>query len=48
MVWAPWEGGLLYLSYNEEMICNLLANYRKRKQMVKHSELLVTGNIVGN
>ncbi len=48
MVSAPWQEGLLILSYNEGMICNLPADYRKRKQIVKHLEILVTGNVVGD
>ncbi len=40
--------GLLNLSYNEGMICNLLATYRKSKQLVKHLELLVIGNVAGD
>ncbi len=27
ILWDPWQAGLLIMSYNERMICNLLANY---------------------
>ncbi len=48
MIWALWQDGLLNLSYTEGMICNLWPNYLKRKQIVKHPELLVTGNVTGD
>ncbi len=48
MVWAPWQEGLRILSHNEEIICNLLDNYWKRKQIVKYLELMVTGNLSGD
>ncbi len=31
-----------------QMICNFLANYSKRQQILKHFEILVTGNVVGD
>ncbi len=48
MVSAPWQEGLPILAYNEGMICNFPANYWKRKQIVKHLEILITGNVVGD
>ncbi len=48
MVSAPWQEILLILSHNEGMICNLPADYWKRKQIAKRLEILVTGNVVGN
>ncbi len=44
MVSAPWQEGLLILSYNEGMICNLSADYRKRKHIVKHLEIQASGS----
>ncbi len=46
IVCAPWQEGLLILSYNEGVICNSLADYYKRKEIVKYPELLITGNVL--